>query len=63
MKNFNFVPKDVQRILFLNKILEKHNEQKVLHKNAFLKISQYSQEKTCVRISFLIEMQAFRPAA
>ena len=29
MKNINFVPKDVQRILSSDKILEKYNEQKV----------------------------------
>ena len=29
MKNINFVPKDVQRILSSDKISEKYNEQKV----------------------------------
>ena len=29
----------------------------------FLKISHYSQETTCVWISFLIKLQSFRPAA
>ena len=43
MKNINFVPKDVQRILSSDKISEKYHEQKV-----FLIISQYSQENTCV---------------
>ena len=28
----------------------------------FLKISQYSQENNCVGVSFLIMLQAFRPA-
>ena len=26
-------------------------------------VSQYSQKNTCVGVSFLIKMQAFRPAA
>ena len=37
MKNVNFVPKDVQRILSSHKILEKYNGQKVFHKKAVLK--------------------------
>ena len=37
MKNVNFVPKDVQRILSSHKISEKYNEQKVFHKKAALK--------------------------
>ena len=32
MKNINFVPKDVQRILSSDKILEKYNDQKVFFK-------------------------------
>ena len=60
MKHVNFVPKDVQRILSSHK---KYNEQKVFHKKLFLKKSQYSQENTCVGISFLIKMQAFRAPA
>ena len=31
-------------------------------KKLFLKISQYSQEKTCVAVPFLIKLQALRPA-
>ena len=30
----------------------------VLHKNVFLKVSQISQENTCVRLSCLIKLQA-----
>ena len=57
IKNINFVPKDVQRILSSDKISEKYNEQKVFFKKWFLIISQYSQENTCVGgISFLIKM-------
>ena len=37
MKNINFVPKDVQRILSSHKILEKFNDQKVFYKNIVLK--------------------------
>ena len=40
MKNVNFVPKDVQKILSSHKISKKYNEQgSVLQKNLFLKIS------------------------
>ena len=57
MKNINFVPKDVQRILSSDKISEKYNEQKLFFKNLSLIISQYSQENTCVGgISFLIKI-------
>ena len=35
MKNINFVPKDVQRILSSDKILEKYNEQKVFFKKTY----------------------------
>ena len=55
MKNINFVPKDVQRILSSDKILEKYNDQKVF----FKKINNFTilQENTCVGgISFLIKM-------
>ena len=37
MKNVNFVPKDVLRILSSYKISEKYNEQNVFHKKALLK--------------------------
>ena len=37
MKNFNFVPKDVQRIQSSHKISEKYNEQKLFNKKAVLK--------------------------
>ena len=37
MKNVNFVPKGVQRILSSHEISEKYNEQKVFHKKAVLK--------------------------
>ena len=57
MKNINFVPKDVQRILSSDKISEKYNEQKVFFKKMFLIILQYSIENTCVGgTSFLIKM-------
>ena len=36
MKNINFVPKDVQRILSSDKISEKCNEQKVFFKKIVL---------------------------
>ena len=36
MKNTNFVPKDVQRILSSDKILEKYNEQKLFFKKFVL---------------------------
>ena len=60
MKHGNFVPKDVQRILTSHKsiIIRKYSTRKV-----FLKNSQYSQENTCVGISFWIKMQAFRAPA
>ena len=60
MKNVNFVPKDIQRILSSHKISEKYNEQEVFYKkNLFLKIWQHSQENTYVKFSFLIKIQAF----
>ena len=36
IKNINFVPKDVQRILSSDKISEKYNEQKVFFKKIVL---------------------------
>ena len=46
-----------------HEISEKYNEQRgVLQKNLFLKISLYLQQNTCVGVSFLIKIQAFRPA-
>ena len=60
MKHLNFAPKDVQRILPSGKSIMKR---KCSTRKLFLKISQYSQENTCVGISFLIKMQAFRAPA
>ena len=61
MKNINFVPKDVQRILLSDKISEKYNEQKVFFEKWFLIISQYSQENTCVGgTSFLIKIKGLQ---
>ena len=60
MKHVNFVPKDSQRILSSRKIIM---NRKCSTRKLFLKISQYSQENTCVEISFLIKMQAFRASA
>ena len=60
MKHVNFVPKDVQRILSSHKSIM---NRKCSTRKLFLKISQYSQENTCVGISFLIKMQAFRAPA
>ena len=60
MKHVNFVPKDVQRILSSRKNIM---NRKCSTRKLFLKISQYSQENTCVGISFLIKMQAVRPPA
>ena len=34
----------------------------VLQKKVFLKISETSEENTCVGVSFLIKLQGFRPA-
>ena len=61
MKNIIFVPKDIQRILSSHKVSEKYYEQEVFYKKFFLIISQYSQKNTCVGVSFLIKMQAFKP--
>ena len=60
MKHVNFVPKDVQRILSSRKSIM---NRKCFTRKLFLKILQYSQENTCVGISFLIKMQAFRAPA
>ena len=60
MKHVNFVPKDVQRILSSHKSIM---NRKCSTRKLFLKISEYSQENTCVGISFLIKMQAFRDPA
>ena len=60
MKHVNFVPKDVQRILSSHKSIM---NRKCSTRKLFLKISQYSQENTCVGISFLIKIQAFRAPA
>ena len=63
-KNNNFVPKDVQRILSSQKVLEKYNELWICSiKKVFLKFSQeIFTENTGVGASFLIKMVAFRPA-
>ena len=48
------------------RILSSHQSimnRKCSTRKLFLKISQYSQENTCVGISFLIKMQAFRAPA
>ena len=58
MKQVNFVPEDVQRILSSHKSIMKR---KCSTRKLFLKISQDSQENTCVGASFLIKMQGFRP--
>ena len=52
IKNVNFVPREVQRILSSHKISRKYNEQEVFYKKAVIKISQYLQENTCVGVSF-----------
>ena len=50
MKNVDFVPKDVLKILSSRKISKKYNEQwGVVQKKLFLKISK---ENTCVGVSF-----------
>ena len=60
MKHVDFVPKDVPGILSSHKNIM---NRKCSTRKLFLKILQYSQENTCVRISFLIKMQVFRPPA
>ena len=57
MKHVNFVPKDVQRILSSRKSIL---NRKSCTRKLFLKILQYSQEDTCVGISYSIKIQAFR---
>ena len=57
MKNINFVPKDVQRIL------SSHNaNRRCFAKKAVLKISQYSLENTFFGGPFVIKKEALRPA-
>ena len=51
MKSVNFVPKDFLRILSVHKISKKYNKQEVLYKKIVFKISQYSQENTCIGVS------------
>ena len=60
MKHINFVTKDARRILLSHKVII---NKRSFTRKLFLKILQYSQENTCVRISFLIKMQVFRPPA
>ena len=60
IKHVNFVPKDVQRILSSRTSIM---NRKCSARKLFLKNAQYSQENTCVGISFLIKMQAFRAPA
>ena len=55
IKDVNFVPKDVQRIISSHKSIM---NRKCSTRRLFLKVFQYSQEDT-----FLIKMQAFRPSA
>ena len=62
MKNIYFVPKDVQRMIASHKISEKYNEQKVFHKKNCSYKFRNIHRKTPVLESFLIKMQAFRPA-
>ena len=40
MKNVNFVPNDVQKILSSHKTLKKYKEQELFYEKLFLKISQ-----------------------
>ena len=56
-------PKMSKRILSSHKISEKYNEQTVFHKKAVLKNFVIFTGKTCVGISFLIKMLAFRHEA
>ena len=51
-----FCIEDVQLILLSHENYEKHNKQKVFYKKSVLKISQYSQESTCVEVSSLMKM-------
>ena len=63
MKNVDFVPKGVQRILSSHKISEKYNEQEVFYKKKpVLKNLATFKGKHFVKVSFLIKIQAFRPA-
>ena len=52
MKNFNFVPEDIQRILSPHKIFEKYNKREVFYITVPINILQYSQENTCGGVSF-----------
>ena len=56
-----FYPKTSKELYHHIKISEKYNEQGVFYKKSCLIISQYSQKNTCVRVSFIIKMPAFRP--
>ena len=62
MKNFNILPKDVQRILSSHKISENYSVQAVFHKKTVLEnfaiFTGNHQE-----ISFLIKVTAFRSTA
>ena len=60
LKQANFVPKAVQRILSSHKSIM---NRKCSTGKLLLKLSQHSQENTCVGISFIIKMQAFRDRA
>ena len=60
LKQANFVPKAVQRILSSHKSIM---NRKCSTGKLLLKLSQHSQENTCVGISFIIKLQAFRDRA
>ena len=62
MKNVNFVPKDALRILSSHKISGKDNEEEALYKKTAIKNLAIFTGKHVRRVSFLIKMQAFRPA-
>ena len=53
MKNVNFVPKDVQRILSSHTISDKYNEQKLFHKKAVPKhFAIFAEKHLCWNIFF-----------
>ena len=53
MKNLNFIPKDVERILSSHKISEKYNEQKVFNKKAVLKnFTIFTGKQLCWNLFF-----------
>ena len=53
MKNVNFVPKNVQRILSSHKVLEKYNAQKVFYKKAVLKsFATFTGKHLCWNLFF-----------